>query len=302
MRASPRLAILLASALVVPGCLEADMSTELRGDGSGSVKMGVKYTDKFLEICRKLEKIDPTQDTVKKSRTKPFERPDEAALAAMEKAGLKLTEFEAVADDKQVSAKVRVEFRNLASLAAMDRLKPKKGEAFSVGGTTLTKDDKGVYTLTITPDDKKGGGGEAEAGETIDFGGKKEPGAEGGEKADPEARAKKTAAVMELMSAMMEEAMNLKMKSSITVPGEIVDFEPNVAAKKDGGTVTWEFTLQSIMELQASGGQDSVSKAMKVRFRMAEGKSLPDSCLTPAAPAPAAPAPAPAPEKPAEPK
>jgi len=60
--------VLAASALLLPACLEADVQADVKADGSGTLGMGMKFSDKFVEIVKKMEKIDAKQDIVKQAR------------------------------------------------------------------------------------------------------------------------------------------------------------------------------------------------------------------------------------------
>jgi hypothetical protein len=290
--------VLAASALLLPACLEADMQADLKADGSGTLGVGMKFTDKFVEIVKKMEKVDPKQDVVKQAREGMMRKPDEAMIAAWEKAGLKVLQFENVADEKRLSSSMKVEFRNLELLKNLDQIKGKDGGS-PVGLLSLTKDDKGVYTLSMGSPEKGKPAKEGEEEEDEDEA--KPEKKEGGkpEAADPEAEAKKAAAAMAMMGELMGEMQNFKFTVALKVPGEVVDFEPGIAASKEGSTVTWKFDFASMMQAQMAGGMGEDSKGgmgdFKVRFRMPEGQSIPESALT------KAPAPKEAPrEKPAE--
>ncbi len=307
MRASSRCALIAASLLVLPACIEADVRTELRADGSGNMGVSMKFTDKFVEVMQKVSKIDSSNDLVKQSKEGMMKKPSDEKLAELEKLGLKLSEFECVADEKRLSAKLKVEFASLAALVKVQEFQGGGESPVHMGGFSLTRDDKGIYTLAMVPAEPK-------EGAKAEMGGAKEPAGEKKEgeakKKDPEAEAKAQQEIMGLMGELMGEASKLKFTVAMKVPGEVVDYEPKIAAKKEDGSVTWEFTFATMMEIQMSGetedGKDPMEN-MLVRFKMPEGKSLPESCLTPAKAAPAkapeaAPMPAPAPEKPAEPR
>jgi len=286
---------LAAASFALSGCLEADVQTEVKADGSGTLGVGMKFTDKFVEIIRKMEKADSKQDIVLKSKEGMMKKPDEALLAEWEKKGLKVVQFENVADEKRISSNVKFEFRSLDLLRSLDDIKNKDGGT-PVGALSLTRDDKGVYTLAMgspesgKPSSRKAGMGEEE----------EKPAPKDGEKEvkeeekDPAAEAKKAEMAMAMMGEMMEEMKNFKFSVSMKVPGEVLDFEPAEGGKKDGAKVTWEFTLESMMQMQMSAGteEDGQKGAYKVRFRMPEGQSIPESALTKVA-APEKPAPAP---------
>jgi hypothetical protein len=265
----------------------------------------MKFTDKFVEIVRKMERIDPKQDSVKLSKEGFMKKPDETLLAEWEKRGLKLGEFEAVNDEKRISARFKVEFASLAALASLEDIQ-NKGTGFNSGGFRLTRDEKGIYTLAMVSD---GGGAKMDAAEEED--GEDDDGDDGAEgeeeeakeeeKVDPETAARRAQEGMALMGEMMGEAAKLKFTVCIKVPGEIVDFAPETAGKKEEGAVTWTVDFGSMMAMQmqgAMGGEEEEGgkSDFKVRFRMPEGKEIPASALTPAKPKPA-PAPPAAPPK-----
>jgi hypothetical protein len=283
--------VLAASALLLSACLEADVQTEVRADGSGTLGVGMKFTDKFVEIIRKLEKSDSKQDIVLKSKEGMMKKPDEALIAAWEKKGLKVVQFENVADEKRISSTVKFEFKSLDLLRSLEEIKQKDGGT-PVGALSLTRDDKGVYTLAMgSPETGKPSSRKAamDPGEDPEV---EKPAGKDGEKPeakDPEAEAKKAEMAMAMMGEMMEEVKNFKFSVSMKVPGEVVDFEPATGGKKDGGKVTWEFSLESLMQSQTAegDGEDGGKGSYKVRFRMPEGQSIPESALTKAAaPAP----------------
>jgi hypothetical protein len=293
---------LLAAALLLPACLEADVHTEIRADGSGAMGVSMKFSEKMVEILQKLEKINPKEDIVKQAREGMPKKPDEKTLAELEKKGVKLSEFETVANEKQISAKVKVEFKTVEALRHFKDAQGSREDGPMSSLYTLTVDDKGVYTLAMATEED-GDGDKDEAGEG------KEPGKEeAGEEEDPEAAAKKAGEAMAVMGELMGEASKFRMTMVMKVPGEVVDYEPKIAAKKEGGTVTWNFTFQSIMELSMAGGNgiDEMGGEpsnplgnFKVRFKMPEGQALPAASLwagppkKPATPtAPPAPAPA----------
>lgn len=284
--------VLATSALLLSACLEADVQTEVRADGSGTLGVGMKFTDKFVEIIRKLEKADAKQDIVLKSKEGMMKKPDEALVAEWEKKGLKVVQFENVADEKRVSSNIKFEFKSLDLLRSLDQIKNKDGGT-PVGALSLTMDDKGVYTLAMGSPEK-GKPSSSKSGMDPDV---EKPAAKDGEKPeakDPEAEAKKAEMAMAMMGEMMEEMQNFKFSVSMKVPGEIVDFEPATGAKKDGGKVTWELTFESMMQMQMAGKmeEDKEEGAYRVRFRMPEGQSIPESALTKVV-APEKPAPAP---------
>ncbi len=326
MRNLLRAGLLAAAACLLPACIEADVETEIRADGSGTMGVSMKFTEKFVEILRRLEKVDPDQDTLKEASGMLFDRPDAAAIAEAEKAGMKLLEFESVRDEKRMSAKAKVEFATLASLQCFDRLvgtkddreKASKGKGDSpADDMRLTRDAEGVYTLSLSmepgddggdEDDGEDGeeddgdgeddGGDDDGGE-MESGGEPAPAAPGtgeAKPADPEAEAKKVQEVMAIMGEMMGEASRLRFTVALKVPGEILDFEPAAGGKKEEGKVTWNLDFGTMMAA-SMGGKDGGMKGMQVRFRMPAGQSLPEKALWdgPAKkPAPAAREPGPA--------
>lgn len=297
-----RVPALLAAALLLPACIEADIETEVRADGTGTFGMRMKFTEKTVEVIRRLETIDPEQDIVKQTREGPFDKVTPERIAAMEKAGLKVLEAEAFNDEKRIEAKVRVEFRTLAGLAGLDALDREPGASGPADDMALTRDDKGVYTLRIRMEsDKKE---EAKAGPAA---AKADPEAKEGAEPpakpdaapkDPEAERKKMAAVMAAMGELMGEAQKLRISVALKVPGEIVDFAPAAGGKKEEGRVVWSMTFQTMMEAAMSGGDKDPMEEFQVRFKLPEGQSIPEAALlAPKAPPAPAPAAAPAAEK-----
>jgi len=295
---------LAAAAVLLPACIEADMQTELREDGSGTLGTSIKFTEKFVEIANRMKKLDSKGQDIAAAMNDFPRMPNEALAAELEKGGLKVVECAAVSSEKEISARMKVEFRDMAALALMGKLEAAKAgeKASNPGdGIAVTRDANGVYTLSFGMDQNAmGGGGDADGeGPTAAPEAKEEE----EEEADPEAQAEKMQEAMALMGELMGEASKLKIVVGIKVPGEIVDHAPKAGAKVEGGKVTWTMDFGTMMQMGMQGMGDEDAHKMKVSFKMPEGKSLPDSVLTPVKkeePKPAAPAPA-APEGPVPP-
>ncbi len=302
-----RVASLVAASGALPACLEADIETEIRADGSGTFGASMKFTEKTVEVIRRMREIDPAQDIVVQASEGMIEKPSPEKIAEMEKGGLKVLEADSVNDEKRLEMKVRVEFRDLAALKGLDALDAKPGSGSSpADDVSLTRDEKGIYTLALhmSQDGKKakpkGEDALAPTGESAKEGEAKPP-------KDPEEEAKKQQKAMALTMELMGEASKLRIAVTLKVPGEIVDFAPAAMSKKDGNRVTWTMTFQSMMEA-AMGAMSKESEAgspggknpmedFQIRFRLPEGQSISASALTPSAP----PAPAPAATPPAPP-
>jgi len=313
---SLRFASLAAATLLLPACIEADVQTEIRDDGSGTFGMSMKFTEKFVEVMRKMEKLDPSKAGELNMAMKGMPtKPDDATVAELEKAGLKVLECDAVNSEKELSARVKVEFRDLAALELMDRLEKKEAGKKSKGGpgddVMLTRDEKGLYTLSVSLESNAAvGGGDSEMSEDSDEdGGMAGPGGEGGEakpEEDPEEAAKKMQEAMAMMGELMGEATKLKFVVGLKVPGEVVEYSPKAGAKAEAGKVTWTLDFSTMMQMQMESSMQQQEEgggkgmAYRVVFKMAEGKSLPESALRkPKAAEPKAePAPAPAPAGP----
>jgi hypothetical protein len=271
-----RAAGLAAAALLLPACLEADVQTELRKDGTGQLGVSMKFSEKFVEVAKRIQKVDPANTTFKEARGGLLEKPSDEILARWEKAGLKVSECVAVDTEKELSMRLKVEFQALDRLRLLEEAQQGKGKS-PAGAFTLTRDDQGVYTLAMVSDEDEGGEIALE-----------EPPAPAKEEEkpaveeDPEVARKKQAEAMAAAMELMAELNKFKFTVSMKVPGEIVDFAPAAAAKKEEGKVTWTFTFESMMEAEMAGMGDEDAGGMdsfRVRFRMPAGESLPASAL-----------------------
>lgn len=266
--------LLVTAGLALAGCVDMDVQTSLKADGSGTMAMKVGFTEGFVKIVQKLKEIDPEDDTVEGAESFVFEAPTDEEKAAMKAAGCELLEFEGEQSETKIFSRFKVGFQTLASLSALDNIQSddEKDDSGPGDGMKLVKNDDGTYTLSMTNDDDEASDDEIE--EAIDDA-MGDGGEESAEEEDPEEAMKKAAAAMELMGQMMAEMANLKIVIGMEVPGEVVSFAPAIG-KKDGGKVTWTIDMSTAM-----GGGADMNEGFSVTFKLPEGQSIPESALTP---------------------
>ena len=216
-------------------------------------------------------------------------KPDEATLAEIEKAGLKVLDYAGANSGKELFSRERFDFRDLAALRLTERLEI-KGERENSSSHTgsnlwLSKDKKGLYTLEVEfgpyaeSDAEDEAQVEPEAGDGTD--------GEAAPPEDPEAAKKRVQEAKSLMGELVAEAAKFKLVIGLKIPGEIVEYSPNAGAKSEGGSVTWTLdfrtTMQSLVDArskpQETEDADGPDLRFRVVFKMPEGKSIPDSAL-----------------------
>jgi len=292
-------ATLAAAALPLAACVEAEVQTEIRADGSGSFSSTWKCSEKVAEMLHRVRELDPSKaGELDRSISRP-RLPPGTVLRELEAAGLRVLECDSANGEKDVSFRMRLDFRDLAALQRADRLETNEEWLRAKGGAGsnlwLTRDADGRYEILFyaaspgsevdrrkaalrddpsTPPKKDG-----------------EPGAR--EPASPEdaetARRKRQEAIR-MMGDLMGEAAKLRFVVGLRVPGEVVDHSPKSAAKVEDGKVTWTLDHVTLLRLQLEGAGargDERRLPFRVGFRMPEGKSLPESALrAPPAPEP----------------
>ncbi len=309
---------LATSALLLAGCVESDIRTEIKEDGSGSLRMSAKMTEGMVKLLKRMEKSKQGGMNGPDAASMKLDKPDDATVKELAALGLRVEEVSSTSTDTEMSARVRLAFDRISSLASASRLN-RKGAGAGGGaeikpgdlakGLRLTRNDAGVYTLSLgMKSDEEAEGSEVEmegaeagppdGGLAAEAENEAKPAAEGEAKEPPAAEGKEAPEEepedpMALMGEMMEEMQNLKITIGFAVPGEIVDFAPDTGGEKKDGAVTWTLDMGTMMAIQMEGVD-----TFQVRFKLAEGKSLPEAALwsgktAEKAAAPAAPAPAP---------
>lgn len=275
-RISPLL--IAGAAVALGGCIDMDVQTALKVDGTGTMSMKLGFTEGFVKVIQKMHEIDPDQDVLESAKEVYFDEPSEEDKAAMKAAGCELLEFDGERSDTKIYSRFKVAFDKLSSLAEIDRIRPEDSEPGDGPGQgmTLVKNDDGTYTLSMSgPDDDESDElSEEEIDEIVEEGMDE---AEEAVEEDPEEAMRKAAAAMELMGAMMAEMANLKIAIGFEVPGEIVSFSPADFAKQDGQKVTWTIDMAAAMGGGMGGGMDA---GFSVTFKLPEGETFPDSALT----------------------
>ena len=261
--------------IATAGCIEMDVSTKLEADGSGTMSMNGGLTSGMVSIVRELEKLDPDDDTVKQTGSIVMTKPGEAELAKMKADGLELLEFETKDNETEMSTRLKAKFKTLAAMSAMESLSDGGGDdQMAPSAYSLTREDDGTYVLAMVNDSDD----EEVAEELEDLtGGMGEDDDLGGDEEEDPAKAMQALA---LMGRMMAEMEKLSIKMALEVPGEVVSYSPETGAKKDGSRVQWSFDMQTMMAAQMEGDGNPMENGFSVRFRMPEGKSIPEAALT----------------------
>ena len=277
MRARAFFPTLLATAAVgLGGCIDMNVSTALKADGSGTMSMKLGFTEGFVKILHDLQEIDPSQDVLAQAKKVYFDAPSDEDRAAMKAAGCELLEFAGERNEAKIYSQFKVGFERIAALSEVSRLKPEGADAGGglAQGMTLVRNDDGTYTLAMGGPDDDGEMSEEEIDDLVEEGIDRPP---PDVEEDPEQAAKKAAAAFEVLGALMAELPKLKIVFAMEAPGEVVSFTPRELGKQAGRTVTWTMDMTSAMAGGLGGGMDG---GFTVTFKLPEGETIPEAALT----------------------
>jgi len=269
-RRLPSLLVIGALVVGLTGCLEADVKTDLKKDGSGDVSVRVQVSEKMVAMLGELKKLDPESRTLRRLKRIQLVEPEKDVRSSMKSAGCELLDFESTQTDERVSVRYRVAFASLASLAELDRIGPEGSFPRDLPGPglTLVKNRDGTYTLALPErDDEDGLDDEQGPGA--------KPGGDAGE--DPEAVLARTHARADLTKRMRAESESLSVVVALAVPGKVVSYTPKKFAEVAGRKVTWKVDFKAMSVLPSTG--EGWRGKFSVTFRMPEGESIPERAL-----------------------
>lgn len=264
--ALPALALVLGTA-----CVEMEMNTLIKKNGSGKMETLVAFTPKFVEILHKMEGLDPSGGgigDVTKSLPQP---PDADTKKRLRQAGLKVLDVQSIASDTEISSYMAVKFDHLSALEHLRELRPSEGGS-SDDAWHLVSEPDGSYTLSMGR-----GAGSLGEGAFGGLGSQDETTDDGETPADPGASFEQ---VMGMLGELMTEAAKFKIEMSVTVPGDVIAAKPSDGATVDGHTARWYYDWSSMMGMSMQGDIDpDAFGTFSVKFR--PNKPLPESALLP---------------------
>ena len=207
------------------GCIQMEMQTELKDDGSGTFQMTFGMSANVVETLEELEELG----------TSDSEMP---SLSGFEEAELRkkckehdvtLKKFEEVDDEDGKRVNVEMEFKDLEAFSSV------MGE--SSQGMQLFRTGDGNYLLKAVESEE-----EADLEEEMEV-----SSAEGEEpqEMDMEAMGKS----MELMGKLMASIDELDLVMKLTVPGDILETNGTI----EGRTAVWRINGENMMSMSMAG-------------------------------------------------
>lgn len=256
---------------LLAGCLEEEVSIDLREDGSGTAVFAGRLSEEGTRLVAILDEPGGgTTDLHLGPDDFSFRDPGEEARKALEGRGLRITECVARRDPGEVSSRLAVEFESPGALGLVDGLRRREameGRPPPVGkpGFELAAAPEGTWTLSFTTPSIQMSGGSSHL-------------AVPGEKTDRAKLLRKMKATRDLAG----EALKVRGKVSLRVPGEILEAWPEMGASRGEGRCTWEFDLNALLNMAVRQGWDPEKAgdplppvAFRVRFRLPEGRTFP---------------------------
>ena len=253
----------LAATVAATGCIEGEMNVLLRKDGTGTCSWNNRPSTKSVEAIRAFEKECREAAAPGEEFKFPVDalEPDAKAKAAMREAGLEVKEWVTRCDEKEISNRGRVEFERFSSLTAMKLLRTSRYQY------DLTRDAEGVYEIAVRKDPAAVPATDNPLLQLLSDPRYSGPGAR-------------------LLQAAQADMSSLKSVFTFAVPGEVVDFEVLGGSERNGpSSVRIDLSMKSILDavarLAAEGKKYRTGDPIfRIRFRMPEGESIPDSRLS----------------------
>ena len=218
--------LLAAAALAVGGCMQVENNAVIEKDGSGTLTLQISMSQEVAQALQDLKELggDAAKDVEDMPDITTLSKQDlEKDLAGK---GCKVTEFaNEVSQDGKRTIRMSVAFKDLDGLSA--------AMASMAGNEALRiyRRPDGNYLLVAesSPEDSEE---ESEAEE---------------ETPDPAASMENMAKTMEIMGKLMAHAGEMSVKTSITLPGDIVESN---ATRTEGRTAYWQMDASTMMSDQ----------------------------------------------------